>query len=668
MRKYGEYDNLSEDITKKLDVLMSYIEQSRIRDIAFYYGYPIIELDKTELIMKGCIISLQGIISLYENKHEEIVYSRHLTQLIMNSDSLSELYFSGKKIIYSYCIDDIDLILNVLSGQRILSIDQYRCINGIFQNAFMLNVGDDRTTKSLNSLGATIKLRNNQMNMLDENQFNSIYKRINNHIRIRGLAGSGKTILLVKKMAYIHFKYRELDLAYVFFSISLKQYIEGLFRDFYRDFEKYKAPDMSKIHILHAWGRTDIPGFYSKVCEDNGLAFRNLNEAKQMPGDDKFEAVCREVLLRGNGNFKKTYHHVFIDEAQDFKLPFFKLVLQTIKPTGTVVYAYDELQALNNYKPMPSKREIFGDEECEDVNLSVCYRTPKEILVTAHALGLGIYRKDKEDNVRLVNMMEDYSIWTAVGYRIKEGELGYGKYVVLERSEEIKYKPPKCVEIIQAPTIDNQYEYVCEEIIRLISTQDVLPEDIIIIDLSTVSLKNDFISFRNCFLGRNPFSNVTISLVNNDNPYSFKKTDSITFSTIFRAKGNEANIVFVINAQSMNSMLTYSRNRLFTAMTRAKFKTYVLGEEGKTMKALASEYEAIQENDFTLSFVYPKEEELKQMQSIAKKESEQVDKMQKVIKDTNGDADIIYKALKEQVGASDLEELFSILKKKYENE
>ena len=35
------------------------------------------------------------------------------------------------------------------------------------------------------------------------------------------------------------------------------------------------------------------------------------------------------------------------------------------------------------------------------------------------------------------------------------------------------------------------------------------------------------------------------------------------------------NIVFILNAQTMSAMQTYSRNRLFTAMTRAKFKVYI---------------------------------------------------------------------------------------------
>mgnify|MGYP003294937719 FL=1 len=88
------------------------------------------------------------------------------------------------------------------------------------------------------------------------------------------------------------------------------------------------------------------------------------------------------------------YDYVFIDEAQDFTLPFYKLALKSLKPTGKLVYAYDELQSLNTDNKMPSKYSIFGRKKCEDINLSVCYRTPKEILVTAHALGLGVYKKN----------------------------------------------------------------------------------------------------------------------------------------------------------------------------------------------------------------------------------------------------------------------------------
>jgi len=338
----------------------------------------------------------------YEEDVEKTVYERHFTQMIMQSPKLSNMYFSGKKILSYICLSNVEEIINILHQEILFSHEEYKQINGIIQNVYGMNEIDEREVKNKKTLGAIIKKRSNAMNMLDQNQFNGIYNKINNHARIRGLAGSGKTILLVKKMAYTHFKNPELELAYIFYTKSLKQYIKDLFVLYYKDFEKYKQPDMKKIHILHSWGGNEMTGFYSKVCEDNSLKYRSWLQAKSLKGIDKYDAVCEEVLDVTKGNINKTYDYVFIDEAQDFNINFFKLALKTLRYTGKLIYAYDELQSLNSVNPMPSKNMIFSKEECEDIDLSVCYRTPKEILVTAHALGLGIYKKKKDGSPDIV--------------------------------------------------------------------------------------------------------------------------------------------------------------------------------------------------------------------------------------------------------------------------
>ena len=127
------------------------------------------------------------------------------------------------------------------------------------------------------------------------------------------------------------------------------------------------------------------------------------------------------------------YDYVFLDEAQDFGINFFHLALKSLKENGKLIYAYDEMQTLgDDKKSVPTKLEIFGDKDCKDIDLRTCYRTPKEILVTAHALGLGIYR-DVENPI--VNMIEDIKVWESIGYEVVDGKLKYGSYVKLDRKQ-----------------------------------------------------------------------------------------------------------------------------------------------------------------------------------------------------------------------------------------
>ena len=247
MVEYGEFRGLSDDVIIKIEKVKELLAQYSNEDISLYYGYPIIEMDGSTSIIKSCIVSSQGIIGLYEVEDEKMVYDRHFTGIIMGSKSLSPLFFDQKLVYESVNLSEVSRIKEILDRDPVFSHELYKETNGIIQNFYGLNSVDERELKRENSLGAIIKKRCNEMNMLDHNQFNGIYNSINSHMRIRGLAGSGKTILLVKKMAYEHFKNRELDLAYVFFTKSLKQYIEELFKKYYKDFEKYKFQNKEDI-------------------------------------------------------------------------------------------------------------------------------------------------------------------------------------------------------------------------------------------------------------------------------------------------------------------------------------------------------------------------------------------------------------------------------------
>jgi len=667
MREYGDFTSLSENIEEKIKTVVSKIKEKNIESISVYYGYPIVTLDNAENIMKCCIVSAKGILALCEVEREKIIYKRHLTQIMMVDEALSSLVFSDSNVIECVLFDDDKKIDAFLSRSELMSREQFKAANGIIQNIYGLIKSDNREIHDGNSLGALIKKRNNSMSMLDSSQFNTVYNTIRTHSRIRGLAGSGKTILLVKKMAYLHYKNPELELAYVFYTKSLKQYIERLFRDFYHDFDKVKDPDMRKIHILHSWGGSEMAGFLSVTCRENGIVCKSWAEAKNHGG---FEYACNDALNVSGGKIAPKYNYIFIDEAQDFCLSFFKLALKTLKYTGKMIYAYDELQSLNENNTMPTKQQIFGDDVCEDINLSVCYRTPMEILVAAHSLGLGIYKCNADGSNGIVNMMEDYTIWNAVGYKIKNGELGYGKYVEMYRDEEIEFKPSDSVRIFKTASEKDQYKSVAEEIFRLLEKEDVSPEDIMIIDLNTLSLQDDYTAFKTSLYNEgNPFQ-INLNLVNKDNAFAFRKKGSLTYTSIFRAKGNEANIVFVINTQSMSSISSVSRNRIFTAMTRAKFMVYLYGVatgESSVMNSYEAELEAVKSNDYELRFIYPTEKELKEMRSIAKVESEKYDNINKASRVLGNDIESTLEILKAQLKIESEDELIEYLKRKSED-
>ncbi|WP_217578958.1 ATP-binding domain-containing protein, partial [Mesorhizobium sp. GbtcB19] len=213
-------------------------------------------------------------------------------------------------------------------------------------------------------------------------------------------------------------------------------------------------------------------------------------------------------------------------------------------------------------------------------------RAPVQILTVAHALGLGMHRKVNDKELSFVNMIKDKSVWTDVGYYVVNGKLEYGEYVELERNEE-KVQDNQIVNTEVCKTATEQYQKLSEKIIHLIKHEDVLPEDILIIDLETRQVNDNHATFRTVFNNLARSENfvkddkiaASINLINKDNPNVIKIKDAIPYTTIFRAKGNEANIVFIVNTDSLQMIQSVTRNKIFTAMARARYAVWLMGTE-----------------------------------------------------------------------------------------
>lgn len=639
-------DNVPTKVLETVKKLHSELVAEKINSY-MYCGFPLINIDNDRSFMKGLAITEKGVFILYQEAKEQSDAMRDFIKSIMDSPLLSEKYINGAIQIQSICLKDTSDIIGIIKNSTTeLDIPTINKINELVQHIQNLTQEDNREVTNNDTLGYKIKQRESITKKLDETQFETLYKDNNDNLRIRGLAGSGKTILLVKKLAYLHFKDRDKRIAYVFYTKSLKQYIVNMFKTFYREFEKNQEPDMSKISIVHAWGSTNVPGFYSIICDKFNLECKTL-------GDCDFETACAECIDTLPIGSINLYDYVFIDEAQDFRINFYKLVRKSLNPLGKMVYAYDELQTLDeNGTKMPTTREIFGEDECLDRNLKYCYRSPNEILVSAHAIGLGIYHKNKEGNIEFINYVDDLDILKAVGYIEAEGKLKPSSNVVLVRENLIESQDYEKIITYKGDSFA-QYIFVAKEIDRLIKYENVYPEDILIIDLDAIRITDNFRTFREILwqeldkLGNHSYNT---NIVNKGQALSFRLKDSIPYTTIFRAKGNEANIVFIVNANKMNVVEMYNRNRIFTAMTRAKFKVYILGD-GSYMDSIIYELQTVKEKGYTLQFKCLSTKEQRDFKNKLYQDSKKADDMKKVLEILNkyqDDPELYLKLLEEQ--------------------
>lgn len=223
-----------------------------------------------------------------------------------------------------------------------------------------------------------------------------------------------------------------------------------------------------------------------------------------------------------------------------------------------------------------------------------------------------------------MQIFENKDLWFDIGYQEKHGEIEDGELVTLSRtpksSPEFLEKHSVVDDLIQFEvfeSIEEQTEWLVTEIKRNLDEDELIPDDIVVINPDPLKTKEAVGEARRRLFQMGINSNLagvtTIADV-------FTEPGTVTFTGIFRAKGNEAAMVYVINAQDCFGALqprdvARVRNRLFTAITRSKAWVRVLGV-GKAMVALKQEFEKAKEENFALSFIYPTEVERKTMMIV----------------------------------------------------
>lgn len=430
--------------------------------------------------------------------------------------------------------------------------------------------------------------------------------------RIRGLAGSGKTVVLAMKAALTAIREPDAKIAVTFYTKSLYQHIKQLITRFYRLHED-RDPDWKKLQVLHAWGGSTANGLYYTAAKSFGQIPLTYANAATRSRSQPFGYACAELLA--NTNVENLFDYVFVDEAQDFPKEFMQLALRLAKEERLVI-AYDAFQSIFDVET-PTAGSLFGtDSENapsvsfeEDIILHKCYRNPREVIVCAHAIGFGIYGS------QIVQMLESKEHWDDLGYQVTVGNLTSGEATRIDRPQE---NSPSSISLHQTqdqiisahsfPDLTHEAKWVAAQIALEIETEGVAAEDILVICADDRNAQGYF-----NFL-RRELSAFEIQVNNlQDDSYSIKDFQSegkVTLSTIYKAKGNEAYIVYLMGIDALfHDPNPKNRNRAFTAMTRAKGWLRVTGMN-QGADRFSRELAQAKSNLPSLVFDYPRPEEL----------------------------------------------------------
>jgi len=434
--------------------------------------------------------------------------------------------------------------------------------------------------------------------------------------RIRGIAGSGKTVLLCQKAAHMHLKYPDWNIALVFFTRSLYEQIEKLTNQWIKRFSggERQSYNADRLHILHAWGAKNQPGLYGEICRKHGVKRLTVRDVDGDSPSESLAEACKRLLE--STAIEPVYDAILIDEGQDLvvadhlryedRQPIYWLAYEALRQVNgkdkdqrRLIWAYDEAQSLDSLK-IPQAKELFGEERSRLVSgtypggiqkseiMSRCYRTPGPILVAAHALGMGL----KRDGSMIAGFTRQEE-WEAIGYEVDGNFTASGNKITLMRPDGNSPNPVPALwesDVIEFKRFDSRQEEL-DEVARMVRhniehdglnpSRDIL---IIAVGENSWQLRKKMADTLpqhgvDCYTPQALELNVSNPRYPNTDPNCFWKEGGVTVSRIHRAKGNEAAVVYIIGVDQVarEEANPRMRNQLFVALTRSKGWVHLSG-------------------------------------------------------------------------------------------
>jgi superfamily I DNA and RNA helicase len=428
--------------------------------------------------------------------------------------------------------------------------------------------------------------------------------------RIRGIPGSGKTVLLCQKAVQMHLKHPDWKIALVFFSRSLYPIIIEQIKKWLHYFSNNQldyTPDNRNLKILHAWGSKQQPGLYSLICKYTGNPTLNISDLQSKKPNEALAEACLNLLQQIN--IPQLFDAILIDEGQDLisdqykyqdKQPFYWLAYQALRPVNPVhpeqrrlIWCYDETQSLDSIA-IPTASELFGeklghlvtgnypDQIKKTETIFKCYRIPHLILTAAHGIGMGLLRP--EGMLTGITRIEE---WQALGYHVK-GRFIPGQTITLKRPLENSPHPlndlwpGELIEFNIYHSRQQELSVLAKKIKSNLRYDGLRPSrDILVIVLGdffeSLQLENHVANFLkkqgiDIFIPGSLSCNLLSQDQSEKNPNIFWYEGAVTIARIFRAKGHEAPMVYLVGFDQIakNESNIFLRNQLFIALTRSR--------------------------------------------------------------------------------------------------
>ncbi|RDI38000.1 3'-5' exonuclease [Falsibacillus pallidus] len=351
---------------------------------------------------------------------------------------------------------------------------------------------------------------------------------------IRGVAGSGKTLILSSRAKILAKEQPDWKILILCYNISLSRNIEQMIfhmmnePDNLFDFDFSKEDAVKKQHNIivrnfHSWLKNDL-----KITEGN------------IPG-------VLEKIKNGEAILPK-YDAILIDEGQDFEASWFELVSSLLNPdTKSLLLVEDRAQTI--YKRKRSYLQDTGlSFQGRSKVLNINYRNTAQIVKFAW----DFYKTNSSLKYKVVN---------------KEFE---GEIIAPQSTRRRGVEPA----IIKKDNFFQEAQLVAKQISRLHKEKNVPLSEVLILYRIKKSYHTSYIDILQKALKEQGIEYFWLT-ENNDSKRNFDKDDDrVKISTIDSSKGLDFQAVFIVNIDNMPFALEEDVERevslLYIGMTRAK--------------------------------------------------------------------------------------------------
>lgn len=432
-----------------------------------------------------------------------------------------------------------------------------------------------------------------QIMLLDGKQSHFIYDReLKNQILIQGMAGTGKTELLMRKIKELYVGDENSRIAFTchnkVLATEMKQRIEKFFN--FMKVEEQIDWD-NRLKVFHSWGSKygEKTGMYSYICENYNIPYLNYKEA------GTFDNACKYAIdaLKESANIESIFDYIFIDESQDFDQSFFELCRLVCK--NTVYIAGDIFQSIFD--------ETKESDLKADYMLDKCYRTDPRTLMFAHSIGMGLFEEPP------LNWLRDEE-WKACGYKVLRN---YSSFK-LTREPLRRFNDVQSMNsiIVQSSCSDELHKMVLDNIKQLKADNcTIKPEDlgIIIICNNYNSMIQFSYQLENDLLLELEW-NSTIGVET-----KYRESNSVYISNENNVKGLEFPFTISVLLTDVGNSIKL-RNSLYMSLTRSFITSYLIINRDNVNQNFINIYEhaskEIIENGF-LNLKEPTTDQIKNM-------------------------------------------------------